>query len=129
MLSSGTTLVFDLFPVGLVGAWIRLRGTWRTAAVLMLPFARDCVALGVWAERIHGPMALRAFYNHSHYFLAFGFWRGSGGTGGVGAGFQQSLCCHRFVAALIMAFDLVGSTGLLQFGQTNETPISLTPLG
>jgi len=33
------------------------------------------------------------------------------------------LCCHSFVAALIIAFGFVGSTGLLQLGQTNETPI------
>ena len=41
------------------------------------------------------------------------------GTEGV----QQSLCCHSFVAALIIALDAIGSIGLSQYGQTKETPI------
>jgi len=45
----------------------------------------------------------------------------SGGVIGAVAR-QQSVCCHCFVAALIIAFGLAGSTGWWQFGQMNVTP-------
>jgi hypothetical protein len=45
----------------------------------------------------------------------------SGGTIGA-VGCQQSVCCHCVVAALIIAFGFVGSTGWWQFGQTKVTP-------
>src|SRR2546430_7794038 len=55
--------------------------------------------------------------------------RGSGFVSGADEstfgteGVQQSLCCHSFVAALIIALDAIGSIGLSQYGQTKETPI------
>jgi len=49
------------------------------------------------------------------------FFGDSGGTIGALAR-QQSVCCHCFVAALIIAFGLVVSTGWWQFGQINVTP-------
>jgi len=49
------------------------------------------------------------------------FVEDSGGTSGALAR-QQSVCCHCLVAALIIAFGLVASTGWWQFGQINVTP-------
>jgi hypothetical protein len=46
-----------------------------------------------------------------------------GAIGGFRSGsMAQSLCCHRFVAAFMVAFAESGSTDLLQLKQTNETP-------
>ena len=49
------------------------------------------------------------------------FFGDSGATTGAVAR-QQSVCCHCFVAALIIALGFVGSTDWWQFGQTNVTP-------